>query len=197
MIRGETEFDQEVKILLIGDAGVGKSSLARRFAEEEAEGEGATVGVDFKVRYVRIEDGRRFKVALWDTAGSEVYRALTASYYRGVQAFILVYDVCDRNSFLSLGYWVEQVSRNATTAEAVKLIIANKIDQLPSVDCLEGRAFAADHAALFLESSAKTGEGVKFAFDEVLVKIAEQPLDSPIPRFSLGTKRTSVPSCSC
>ncbi|TEB19037.1 nucleoside triphosphate phosphatase [Perkinsus sp. BL_2016] len=155
---------QDVKILLIGDAGVGKSSLARRFAEEEAsESPVTTIGVDFKVRYFQLSNDRKFKVALWDTAGAEKFRSLTANYYRGVHAYILVYDVSDTNTFSSLNYWIQQVDWNATNKTAVKLIIANKIDQSNEVNSAQGTSFAAEHAALYLETSAETGVGVEFA----------------------------------
>ena len=139
-------------------------------------------------------------MSLWDTAGAERFRTLTASYYRGVHAYILVYDVSDRNSFQSLAYWVDQVEKNATSREAIKLVIANKIDQIASVDAHEGRAFAADHAVLFLETSAQTGQGVKYAFDELLCKVAEQPtlLDSnQCQGFPLSTNASTDSSSSC
>lgn len=203
--RPSHEFDQEVKILLIGDTGVGKSSLARRFADEDTpEFTGATIGVDFKVRYIRVTENRKLKVALWDTAGAERFRTLTASYYRGVHAYVMVYDVTDRNSLQSLEYWLKEVEQNATNKEAIKLIIANKIDQLAdpcTTDLVaEGRSFAEDHAALFLEASAKTGEGVKFAFDELLLKVVEQPHlleEGQASAFSLVSKPPQFARLNC
>lgn len=198
-----TETEQEVKILLIGDMGVGKSSLARQFAEEEPrEGLAATIGVDFKVRYVKFGEKRKLKVAVWDTAGAERFRTLTANYYRGVHAYIMVYDVTDRKSFRNLEYWIDEVNRNSTIKDAVKLIIANKIDQLSDVETAEGREFAADHVSLFLETSARTGEGVKLAFDELVLKVVEQPHLLVDPAVSFAIHRTepakfTLSNCLC
>ncbi|KAL8453556.1 hypothetical protein Emag_001775 [Eimeria magna] len=83
-------YDHLLKLLLIGDSGVGKSSLLLRFAENKYdEQQLSTIGVDFRVRFLTIE-GVRLKLAIWDTAGQERFRTLTSSYYRGAQGIILV-----------------------------------------------------------------------------------------------------------
>ncbi|CDJ47417.1 Rab1-prov protein, related [Eimeria brunetti] len=83
-------YDHLLKLLLIGDSGVGKSSLLLRFTEDKYdEQQLSTIGVDFRIRYMTIE-GTRLKLAIWDTAGQERFKTLTASYYRGAQGIILV-----------------------------------------------------------------------------------------------------------
>ncbi|PIK43098.1 Ras-related protein Rab-18-B [Apostichopus japonicus] len=81
-----------LKILIIGESGVGKSSLLLRFTDDTFDPEqAATIGVDFKVKSLTV-DGNKAKLAIWDTAGQERFRTLTPSYYRGAQGVILVYD---------------------------------------------------------------------------------------------------------
>ncbi len=92
-------FDHIFKILLIGDAGVGKSSLLLRFTDDSFEEQMAsTIGVDFRVKTVAV-GGKTSKLTIWDTAGQERFRTLTSSYYRGCHGIILVFDVNDRETY--------------------------------------------------------------------------------------------------
>ncbi|CAF5201978.1 unnamed protein product, partial [Rotaria magnacalcarata] len=85
-----------------GESGVGKSCLLLRFTDDRFDVEmAATIGVDFKVKPLEV-DGNRVKLAIWDTAGQERFRTLVPGYYRGAQGAILVYDVCNRDSFRQL-----------------------------------------------------------------------------------------------
>ena len=95
-------FDHIFKVLLIGDSGVGKSSILLRFTDDTFEEQMAsTIGVDFRVKTVAL-GGKACKLTIWDTAGQERFRTLTSSYYRGAHGIILVYDVNDRDSFAHL-----------------------------------------------------------------------------------------------
>ena len=106
-------YDHLLKVLLIGDAGVGKSSLLLRYTEDKFdEALGSTIGVDFKVKTGEA-DGKRVKLTLWDTAGQERFRTLTSSYYRGAQGVVLVYDVTRRATFDDLQRWLEEVDAYA------------------------------------------------------------------------------------
>ena len=78
---------------MIGDSGVGKSSLLLRFSDDKyRESDSSTIGVDFKVKQVEL-DGKQVKLQMWDTAGQEKYRTITSSYYRNAQGIIVAYDV--------------------------------------------------------------------------------------------------------
>eukprot|EP00397_Hematodinium_sp_SG-2012_P033263 GEMP01035517.1.p1 GENE.GEMP01035517.1~~GEMP01035517.1.p1 ORF type:complete len:201 (+),score=25.62 GEMP01035517.1:34-636(+) len=172
----ESQYDHLFKILIIGDSSVGKSSLMLRFCDDAFnEKQLSTIGVDFKVKYM-VENGKRLKMAIWDTAGQERFRTLTSSYYRGAQGIILVYDCTIRESFASLSHWLEEIKAHSTHDEAIKMLIANKVD-LPDqqVARKEGEEFAFSHSMLFIETSAKTRVGVKQAFDELVLKILDTP----------------------
>ena len=122
-----SEYDYLFKILLIGDSGVGKSSVLGRFVDKVfTDTYISTIGVDFKIRTLNI-DGKAVKLQIWDTAGQERFRTITTSYYRGVHAVILVYDVTDILSFNNISNWLKEVQRYAPD-NAIKLLIGNKCD---------------------------------------------------------------------
>ena len=94
------DLDFVFKILMIGDAGVGKSSILQQFTDGYfSENLQSTIGVDFKVKVMTVMDPedkpKRIKVTIWDTAGQKRFRTLTSSYYRGAQGIILVYVISE------------------------------------------------------------------------------------------------------
>ncbi|MFH4983326.1 hypothetical protein AB6A40_010035 [Gnathostoma spinigerum] len=165
-----------LKILIIGESGVGKSSLMLRFVDNTFDPEiAATIGVDFRVTSMSV-DGNRVKLAIWDTAGQERFRTLTASYYRGAQGIICVYDVSNRSSFDRLDHWLYEAETYSTKYDAVKMLIGNKIDRTDRVVGREEAVeFAKKHRMLFIEASAKTCEGVQCAFEELIEKVIQTP----------------------
>ncbi|CCI40920.1 unnamed protein product [Albugo candida] len=180
-------YDHLFKILLIGDAGVGKSSMLLRFTDDKFDGNlQSTIGVDFKVKMMQV-DSSRIKVTIWDTAGQERFRTLTSSYYRGAQGIVLVYDVSRRETFESLDTWLREIEiySPAGGRDVVKLLVGNKVDkQERSISRKEAEDWARNKGMLFLESSAKTRIGILQVFDEVVQKILENPslLASTAPR---------------
>ena len=92
---------RQIKLLLIGDSGVGKSCCLLRFSEDSFTPSFiTTIGIDFKIRTIEL-DGKRVKLQIWDTAGQERFRTITTAYYRGAMGILLVYDVTDEKSFNS------------------------------------------------------------------------------------------------
>jgi len=167
-----------VKLLLIGNSSVGKSSLLLRFSDKQwlpEDEASATIGVDFRVHKMEVK-GRKVKMSIWDTAGQERFRTITASYYRGAQGVILVYDVSNRESFEALPRWLGELEIYVSP-EVVKIVVGNKLDKEYSrqVPAAEGAAFAARTGCLFVEASAKTAVGVTEAFSEVVERIIDTP----------------------
>ncbi|KIL58935.1 hypothetical protein M378DRAFT_170027 [Amanita muscaria Koide BX008] len=167
-----------VKLLLIGNASVGKSSLLLRFSDEQwlpEDEASATIGVDFRVHKMEV-NGRRVKLSIWDTAGQERFRTITSSYYRGAQGVIVVYDVTSRETFDSLTRWYAELDTYISTP-VVKILVGNKVDKEYSrqVSTAEGEAYAKKMDSLFVESSAKTAVGVEETFRELVKKILETP----------------------
>uniref|UniRef100_A0A1I7Y200 Ras-related protein Rab-33 n=1 Tax=Steinernema glaseri TaxID=37863 RepID=A0A1I7Y200_9BILA len=130
-LHGTYNSKRVFKVIIIGDAGVGKTCLSFRFCNGRFPGQTeATIGVDFRERSVVI-DKELLRVQLWDTAGQERYRqSIVAHYYRGVNAVVFVYDVSNPESFRSLGSWIQECRTHAVSAsdDVPHILIGNKCD---------------------------------------------------------------------
>ncbi|XP_055812166.1 ras-related protein RABC2a-like [Solanum dulcamara] len=176
-VQSNSSYDLSFKILLIGDSGVGKSSLLVSFISNVVDDLAPTIGVDFKIKTLTVS-GKRLKLTIWDTAGQERFRTLTSSYYRGAQGIILVYDVTRRETFTNLSdVWAKEVELYSNNQDCVKMLVGNKVDRESerAVTREEGIALAKDLGGLFLECSAKTRENVQHCFEELALQIMEVP----------------------
>ncbi|CAJ2641512.1 unnamed protein product [Trifolium pratense] len=174
---------------MIGDSGVGKSSLLLCFTADAFEDLSPTIGVDFKVKYVTVE-GKKLKLAIWDTAGQERFRTLTSSYYRGAQGIIMAYDVTRRDTFTNLSeVWAKEVELYSTNPDCIKMLVGNKVDKESdrAVTKKEGTDFAREYGCLFIECSAKTRVNVQHCFEELVLKILDTP--SLLAEGSKGNKK--------
>jgi len=147
---------REIKIVLLGDTGVGKSSLAQRYVTNTFKPfSESTIGASFMSKMI-LADGAPVKCQIWDTAGQEKYHSLAPMYYRGAAAAILVYDITKKPSFDKLKDWVAEL-RNQGPEHIVLCVAGNKSDLEAhrAVDAAEAAAYAAEANALFFETSAK------------------------------------------
>jgi len=171
----DQEYDYLLKIVLIGDSGVGKSCILKRFATNEFNDSYiSTIGVDFEIQTVDI-DGKNIKLQIWDTAGQERFHNITTSYYRGAHCIMLVYDVTNIESFRNLNRWMEQI-KNYASKDTQLLIVGNKAD-LTSTACRVEFEDAVDYANTssvltnkeigVIETSAKSGYQVSHAFEKL------------------------------
>ncbi|KAL4065821.1 rab-type small GTP-binding protein [Scleroderma yunnanense] len=153
------DYDFLIKLLLIGDSGVGKSCLLFRFCVDAwTPSCTATIGVDFKIRTIEL-DGKRIKLQIWDTSGLERFRTITTGYYRSAMGILLVYDVTDDRSFDNIRTWHASIKHYAS--EGVnKILIGNKSDWTDKCAVPEGfgHDLARKLGIKFLETSAKLNE---------------------------------------
>ncbi|KAH3756492.1 Rab GTPase [Pelomyxa schiedti] len=172
------QFDYLIKLLLIGDSGVGKSCLLLRFAEDSFTPSFiTTIGIDFKIRTIDI-DGKRIKLQIWDTAGQERFRTITTAYYRGAMGILLVYDVTDNKSFSNIHNWMRNVDTHAAE-DVSKILIGNKCDVNDKrvIEYERGKALADDLRIKFFETSAKNSINVEVAFATIAKDIKERTID--------------------
>ena len=133
------------KLILVGDSGVGKTSLLLRFTDDTfTESKNPTIGVDFKIRYVDL-DGKSIKVVVWDTSGKERSTTLPSPYYRGAHAIIVVYDVTNAESFDNVKHWLNEIDKYATI-RSNNLLVGNKLDLATerAIDYNTAKAFVTD-----------------------------------------------------
>jgi len=160
----------DIPLITIGDSSVGKSCLLMRFADDRGKLKDlsksplTTIGIDYKNKFVDI-DGKRVKLQIWDTAGQERFRTLTVGYYRKSQGILLVYDVTNRESFVSVRAWMKQIEQHADVGVS-KLLVGNKSDLSSQrvVTYEEGEALANEFHMPFFEASAQTNQNVTQAF---------------------------------
>ena len=144
---------------------MGKSCVLHSFTEGTfLESSQHTVGVEFGTRIIDVL-GKHIKLQIWDTAGQERFRSVTRSYYRGAAGVLLVYDITRRSTFVHLTTWLTD-ARNLTNPNTVIMLVGNKSDLSAQRDVTfeEAAKFAEEHGLHFLETSAKTGDGVQDAF---------------------------------
>nr|XP_032516059.1 ras-related protein Rab-18 [Danaus plexippus plexippus] len=119
-----------LKILVIGESGVGKSSIILAFTTGDYNSSfPATIGVDYKCKVMEV-NGLKVKLGIWDTAGQERYRTLTNSFYRDAHGAILVYDVSEPKTLQKLSEWVDELQVYSTKKNIVCLVVGNKIDKV-------------------------------------------------------------------
>lgn len=158
-----------VRVIIVGDTGVGKTSLLVRFHENNFSlAQKTTIGVDYKAKEINIE-GEIVKLQIWDTAGQERFRSMTAAFYNRAQGVIVAFDVTNPESFLSLGTWINDVKRDAPPGCFI-VLCANKTE-LPvgswKVSREEFTRFSEDNGLIIFEASAATGQNVNEMFMEL------------------------------
>jgi small GTP-binding protein len=152
-----------IKLLIIGESAVGKSCLLLRFAENKfTESFLTTIGIDFKVRHVEIND-TKVKLQIWDTAGQEKFRTITKAYYRGAHGILLVYDVTSAESFNQTRQWMRSIQENMTEAVSI-VFVGNKCDMERKVSLEDAQALANEFNVEYCETSAKEGTNVESTF---------------------------------
>lgn len=165
----------QIKLLMIGDSGVGKTCLLLRYANDSFSPTFiTTIGIDFKIKNVDIE-GKRVKLQIWDTAGQERFRTITTSYFRGAQGIVLVYDVTDRRSFESIRNWISQIQQHADV-HVNKILVGNKCDMLDEkvVSTEEGQKLAKEFGMEFWEASAKNCVNVEQSFLSIAKSVKDR-----------------------
>jgi len=178
-MRARGSYDHLLKLLMIGDSGVGKSCILLRFSDDSFTTSFiTTIGIDFKIKTMEI-GGKKVKLQIWDTAGQERFRTITTAYYRGAMGILLVYDITEKQTFTNIRNWIGNIEQHAAS-NVSKILIGNKCDieknRVVSTD--EGKELAAEYGIEFFETSAKSDINVSAAFNSIAKEITERLVDS-------------------
>ncbi|MFW9999042.1 MAG: Rab family GTPase [Candidatus Hodarchaeota archaeon] len=166
------------KLIVIGPAAVGKSSLIRRFVENKFSLHYKfTIGVDFMTKTVEYESGKAAKLTLWDIGGQERFKVLRRSFYEGTNGALVVFDLSRANTFLKMKEWLSDARQSIENNFPV-IIIGNKLDLIPEIGEIIDRnqplQFAKNENSIYIETSAKTGENVDKAFLDLTLRMVKK-----------------------
>ena len=169
-----SNYDYLMKLIMIGNTGVGKSSLLFQLIESKIRTNiEPTIGIEFGTKILEVQ-GKVVRLQIWDSAGQENYRSITRAYYRSSICAILVYDVTNRKSFDDIKEWL--IDTNSFGSESMYLVlIGNKceLEDARVVSTQDGSKFARDHGMLFFEVSALKGTNVLKSFNVIVEKILD------------------------
>ena len=168
-VTAEDREDYKLKIVIVGDSGVGKTNLIRRFVTNEFKlNSKATVGVELSSKSYKIND-KIFKIEMWDTAGQERYKSMTAAYYKGAKGALIVYDTTNAQSFENVDKWLTEI-KEKSSKDIKLIIIGNKVDLKDSkaVSTDQALSRAKELGVPMMETSALDATNVKEAFYDLL-----------------------------
>lgn len=172
-------FDHIVKLVMVGNSNVGKTTLLKALINEPGhDAQTSTIGVDFDIMYARTRDGTVVKMQVWDTGGQERFRSVTAGYYRQAHAAILMYDITDRVSFNVVYEW-HRAFKDAALPDSRVVLVGNKVDLASKreVSTLSGSAMASKMQGCdsrdFFETSAKFKVNINEVFERVVEETVE------------------------
>lgn len=169
--QGEQNSKETIKLLMLGDSGVGKSCLMIRFTKSIFSPQMmGTTGIDMGVKEMTIHN-RTVKIQIWDTAGQERFHSIARTYYQGAHGIILAYDVSDRTSFNNIPVWLEDIRKYTNSVNI--LLVGNKIDLKKVVSDAEAKDFAQSSSIPFILTSAKNDENVQEAFFNLIKTILD------------------------
>ncbi|XP_061383531.1 ras-related protein Rab-26 isoform X2 [Danaus plexippus] len=187
------------KTILLGDSGVGKTSLLVQFETGKFQpgNFSATVGIGFTNKVVTV-DGIKVKLQIWDTAGQERFRSVTHAYYRDAHALLLLYDVTNKTSFDNIRAWLGEI-REYAQDDVVIMLLGNKSDSglERAVRREEGQRLAREYQVAFMETSAKTGLNVEAAFSHVARSLVAKANPVDTSRLAVRAQTTQEHRSTC
>ena len=177
------------KILLLGNSYVGKTCILLRFSEDTySDDYEVTIGLNYRIKTLNI-DNNPIKMQIWDTSGEEKFKAIAKNFYRGAHGVVLVYDVCEKNSFLDVKSWIEQIIENTDNDDVVMVLCGNKSDLEKEriISKKEGENLAKKYEIPFFECSAKKNINI----NEIFETMAKNIYSKVGNRYSIAVKLNS------
>ena len=185
-----------LKVMILGNSGVGKTSILEQYVNKAFTGNyKVTIGADFLTKDLDL-DGNKIKLQVWDTAGQEKYRGLGIAYYRGADACAFVFDMTDKNSFKDLDKWNEAFLAQIPEEKAKNfptVVLGNKADKKDRIvtDEMARKWCAGRSNTPYYETSAKTGQGLNEAFEQIARLAVKRASEDEMYIFSFICRATS------
>ena len=161
--------EYEIKICLLGDLNVGKSSISKRFCLDSFN----IIGGAYHQKNIILNNSTKMKLHIFTASGKEGLRPVTNLYYKDANVVILTYDITNEQSFESLNYWLNELNEIENNENMLLCLAGNKCDvdlNEKKVPTSKGQKFAEEHNMIFYETSAKTGEGINELFNAIAEK---------------------------
>ena len=167
----QNNYDYALKILVIGDKYVGKTSLIHRFSKGNFLELNEFLIIEFEIKIIKIDD-KLIKVQTWDACRPNDPFWISNSIYRGMHGIVITYDITDKQRFINLRKWIDEIISEAPIDTRI-ILVGNKCDLSNEREVTEeeGKKFADEFGMLFFETSAKTGYNVNFAFETLIEDI--------------------------
>ena len=193
------EEQKNIKVVLLGEVGVGKTSIIKQFAYQEFENESLTSTYSsFVTKKMEFKDYGTITFDIWDTAGQEKYRSINSIIYNNANVIILVYDITNNKSFDEIqNYWYEQIKINCDNA--ILAVVANKSDlfEMQTVQNKTGEAFSENIGAIFQPTSAVSNESINKLFEHIGKKIINPDYDYKITDINENIIKVRKCCCCC
>lgn len=170
-------YDETYKLVIVGDAGVGKTALLLKYFEDKFNAQSrATINFDYKTKII-IKGGVRVKLEIWDTAGQERFQSLSRTYIRGAHGILLVYDCTERDTFANVKNWMASLDEMSEPDVVPRILVGNKCDRAADkvIQRQTGQDLAERYKLQFFETSAFEGTNVKQAFESLVSKVQASP----------------------
>lgn len=184
---------REVKVCIVGEMSVGKTSILSRFTENKFDGiHKSTLGATFISKCVTFDEGETTKYNIWDTAGQERFKTMNRLYYRGAGVIMIVYDITDARTFKSVQFWHKEVL-NHREPNTMLVLIGNKsdLDERREITKESGEQSAKHIGAYFFEVSAKTSQNVELLFQEIGKHLPAVEKCPEVPKYGFPQSKTA------
>ena len=168
--------EYNLKLLSLGETGVGKTSIISMYAENNFfPNQQPTIGIDFKIKNLKYKN-QQLKILLWDTAGQERFRKITNQYYNNADGIFLVFDVTKNNTFEQISYWINEINNKIDKNKIGIILIGNKIDinEKRQVSIEQAQKIAECFNIPYIETSASKGENIDECFNLLIEEILKK-----------------------